>query len=159
MTRLRIVILGNSGSGKTTLARALCEAHGLAHLDLDAVAWSEPGVRRPLAQSVAEVEAFARAHDAWTIEGSYASLAAAALPFCTELRLLNPGPEACLANARRRPWEPEKYASPEAQDTRLPFLLDWIRSYEARDDEYGLIAHRAAFDGFDGPKREVTGGR
>jgi adenylate kinase family enzyme len=153
----RIVLLGNAGSGKTTSARALCERHGLAHLDLDDVAWTTPGVRRPLAESVAEVEAFAQAHDDWVIEGSYATLAAAALPFCTELRFLNPGVEACVANCESRPWEPEKYASPDEQDARLSFLLDWVREYETRDDEYGLRAHRAVFDGFDGPKREVQG--
>ena len=152
---MRVVVLGNSGSGKTTLARALVEAGGRVHFDLDAVAWAEPGVRRPLAESVAEVEAFARSHDAWIIEGSYAGLAAAALPFCTELRFLNPGVEACVENCRRRPWEPEKYATPEDQNQRLAFLLDWVRQYDARDDEYGLAAHRAVFDAFDGPKREV----
>ena len=151
----RVVVLGNSGSGKTTLACALVDALGLAHLDLDAVAWAEPGVRRPLAESAAEVEAFARSHDAWVVEGSYADLAGAALPFCTEFRFLNPGVEACLANCRRRPWEPEKYASREEQDERLAFLLDWVRQYETRGDEYGLAAHRAVFDAFAGAKREV----
>ncbi len=152
---MRVVVLGNSGSGKTSMARALRADHGLVHLDLDAVAWATPGARRPLADSVAAIEAFGRQHDAWVVEGSYASLAAAALPLCTEFRFLNPGAEVCLANAQRRPWEPEKYASPEEQDARLPFLLDWIRSYDTRDDEYGLTAHRALFDEFEGPKREV----
>ena len=154
---LRVVVLGNSGSGKTTLAKALQAEHGVAHLDLDAVAWAEPGERLPLAESVAAIERFAEAHPSWVVEGSYADLAEAALPLCTELRFLNPGVEACVENCRRRPWEPEKYASAEEQDARLAFLVEWVRRYESRDDEYGLAAHRALYDGFDGPKREVRG--
>jgi len=152
----RILIIGNAGSGKTTTARALHERRGLPHLDLDAVAWRTPGERRPLAESVAELRAFQRAHPSWVIEGSYGSLVEAALPACTELRFLNPGVETCVRNCRRRPWEPEKYASPEEQDARLDLLLDWVRRYDVREDEYGLARHRALFDGFAGPKREYT---
>ena len=158
MTERRILILGNSGSGKTTLARALQSEFGLAHLDLDSIAWAVPGERLPLAESVAALEAFDQSHESWVVEGSYASLARAALPLCTEFRFLNPGTEACVANCQARPWEPEKYASQEEQDERLAFLLDWVRGYEARDDEYGLMQHRALFDGFDGVKREYAGG-
>ena len=150
------MVLGNSGSGKTTLARTLGDEHELAHLDLDTIAWTEPGIRRPLAESVEAIHAFDAAHRAWVMEGSYASLARAALPLCTEVVFLNPGVEACVANCERRPWEPEKYASPEAQTARLPFLLDWVRSYATRDDEYGLAQHRAVFEAFDGPRREIT---
>ncbi|MEM1126032.1 MAG: GrpB family protein [Bacteroidota bacterium] len=154
----RIVILGNAGSGKTTMARALQDAYGLPHLDLDTIAWAEPGKRRPLADSVAALEAFARTHASWVVEGSYASLAQAALPHCTELRFLNPGVEACLAHCRARPWEPEKYANQAEQDERLPFLLAWVRGYEARDDEYGLAQHQAVYDGFKGLKRVYGAG-
>ena len=157
-TERRILILGNSGSGKTTTARALQAEHGLPHLDLDAIAWTRPGERRPLAESVAALEAFDQAHRSWVVDGSYASLARAALPLCTEFRFLNPGIEACVANCESRPWEPEKYASPEDQDERLAFLLEWVRGYESRDDEYGLAQHRALYDGFDGTKREFVAG-
>jgi adenylate kinase family enzyme len=152
----RIVILGNSGSGKTTMARALAAEHGVPHLDVDLIAWAAPGVRKPLADSVAEMEAFVAAHPGWVMEGSYADLAAAALPHCTELRFLNPGVEACVAHCRARPWEPEKYATPAEQDAMLEFLLAWVRQYPLRDDEYSLRAHRAVFDGFAGPKREYA---
>jgi len=150
----RILILGNSGSGKTTMARELVATYGLPHLDLDAIAWDDPGVRRPLEESVAELDTFTDFHDRWVIEGSYGTLVRAALPHCTELRFLNPGTETCLAYARARPWEPEKYATAEAQDDGLAFLLEWIGRYDTRDDEYGLAEHRAIFDGFDGPKAE-----
>lgn len=156
MLSRRILILGNSGSGKTTMARALQRAYGLVHLDLDLVAWGEDGKRLPLEESVAALRAFQEAHATWVIEGSYGRLVEAALPACAELRFLNPGVAACVANCRRRPWEPEKYATPEAQDAGLAFLLEWVRQYPARADEYGLNFHRAVFEAFDGPKREYT---
>jgi adenylate kinase family enzyme len=152
----RILIYGNSGSGKTTMARELQDRYGLPHLDLDSVAWAAPGERLPLTESVTALEAFHAANPSWVVEGSYGSLVEAALPLCTELRFLNPGVEACVANCRRRPWEPEKYASAEEQDARLAFLLDWVQAYPDREDEYGLKAHRALFDGFDGERREYT---
>jgi hypothetical protein len=53
------------------------------------------------------------------------------------------------------PWEPEKYPSKEAQDQKLEFLLDWVREYESRTDEYSLARHRELFEGFRGPKVEL----
>ena len=152
----RILIFGNSGSGKTTLARALAERDGLAHLDLDALAWSEPGVRRPFPESAAEIEAWIAAHPDWVVEGCYADLLEVAAPHATEARFLNPGTAACVAHCRARPWEPEKYPTPEAQDAMLPFLLEWVRAYETRTDEYSLARHRALFDAFPGHRREHT---
>jgi hypothetical protein len=90
----------------------------------------------------------------WVIEGCYGDVVAAAAPHCTELRFLNPGVEACVANCRRRPWEPSKFPTQEAQDAMLAALIDWVRQYEVRDDEYGLARHRAVFDAFVGIKRE-----
>lgn len=136
------------------MARGLEREFGLPRLDLDVIAWAEPGNRRPLAESVATLVAFDQSHSSWVIEGSYADLIRAALPLCTEFRFLNPGVEACLAHCKRRAWEPEKYGSPEEQDARLPFLLDWVRRYDDREDEYGLSQHRALFEEFDGAKRE-----
>jgi adenylate kinase family enzyme len=153
----RLVIVGNSGSGKSTLATRLARS-GLAHLDLDTLAWQPvmPPVRRALADSVAELTAFLDAHAAWVVEGCYADLAAAALPRCTQLVLLNPGVEACIANARLRPWEPHKYESREAQDRNLAMLIGWIRDYQVRSDACSLAAHRALFDGFAGDRCELT---
>ena len=153
----RIVIFGNSGAGKSTLARQLAREHGLAHLDLDTLAWQPgpPPRRRPLTESAAELRAFAALHPSWVIEGCYADLLELALPGCTELVFLNPGLEACIAHCRARPWEPHKYASKAEQDANLALLLDWVREYETRDDEFSLRSHRRLYDNFAGLKREL----
>ena len=80
----------------------------------------------------------------------------AALPYCTELRFLNPGIEVCVAHCHRRPWEPEKFSSPEDQAAMLTQLVQWVREYETREDEYGLRRHRQVFEQFAGRKREYT---
>lgn len=154
----RLVIFGNSGSGKSTLARQLAAEHGLSHLDLDTLAWlpEPPPRRRPPAESAAAITTFVDAHERWVIEGCYADLLAVALPRCTRAVFLNPGVEACIANARRRPWEPHKYESREAQDANLEMLIAWIRAYETRRDELSLEAHRRLFDGFAGDKVEIV---
>ena len=168
----RIVVFGNSGSGKTTLARVLTSQYGLAHLDLDSLAWDSSGVqvqtmtlddwaafvprRRSLTESASTIRDFIHEHSEWVIEGCYGDLLEQVLPYASEVRFLNPGVEACIANCRARPWEPEKYPSKEAQDQKLDFLLDWVREYETRDDEYGLKRHRQVFERFPGRKREYT---
>jgi adenylate kinase family enzyme len=154
----RLVIFGNSGSGKSTLARRLSGAAGVPHLDLDTCAW-EPGMpprRRPLSESAREIAAFMDASAGWVIEGCYSSLLASPLSRSTLAIFLNPGVEACLANAGARPWEPHKYPSKEAQDANLAMLRAWIREYDARQDELSLAAHRALFDGFAGEKIELS---
>ena len=153
----RYLLLGNSGSGKSTLAQRLARAGELPHLDLDTLAW-EPGTpprRRPVTDSAREIAAFAEASDGWVIEGCYADLLETLLPRCTRLVFLNPGAEACVANARERPWEPHKYASKEAQDANLDMLIGWIRDYGSRRDVFSLGAHRAVVDGFSGDKIEL----
>ena len=152
----RIVIIGNSGSGKTTMGDRLAAAYALPHLDLDSLAWESPAVRRALEESIAMIHAFVEANPEWIVEGCYAGLVESILPFATELRFLNPGIQACVANCRARPFEPHKYASMDEQNARLEFLLSWVREYVVRDDEYSLAAHRRLFDAFTGPKREYT---
>jgi hypothetical protein len=168
----RIVVFGNSGSGKTTLARVLTSQYGLAHLDLDSLAWDNSGVqvqtmtlddwvafvprRRSLTESASAIRDFIHEHSEWVIEGCYGDLLEQVLPYASEVRFLNPGVEACIANCRARPWEPEKYPSKEAQDQKLDFLLDWVREYESRADEYSLARHRELFEGFRGPKVELS---
>lgn len=156
---VRIAIIGNSGSGKSTLARQLAEGRPVSVLDLDTVAW-EPGqvaVPREAAAAAAEVQAFCAARDHWIVEGCYASLVEASFRHSPLLLFLEPGPEACLANCRSRPWEPHKYASKDEQDARLGFLLDWVRNYYVRDGDLSLAGHQRLIDRYEGPRRKVTG--
>ena len=152
----RIVIIGNSGSGKSTHAKALAARDGLAHLDLDTIAWqpTAPTTRRALIDSALAIAAFQAGHPNWVMEGCYADLAELALAHATRLVFLNPGVEACIANCRARPWEPHKYSSPAAQDRNLAMLIAWVRGYATRDDELSLRRHRTLFDGFSGDKVE-----
>jgi adenylate kinase family enzyme len=155
MALSRILIYGNAGSGKSTMACEAAHERGIPHLDLDAIAWGAVAVRRPLAESVALLDAYVAAHPEWVIEGCYGDLVEAALPHASELRFLNPGVEVCVAHCHRRPWEPSKFPSREAQDRMLETLVAWVKEYETRADEYGLARHRAIFDAFEGPKREI----
>lgn len=155
----RIVIFGNSGSGKSVLAAQLAARHGLPSLDLDTIAWEPEArapTRRPPAASGRLIAAFGAAHPQWVIEGCYADLLALVLPHASEVIFLNPGTATCVANCRNRPWEPHKYATPEAQDANLGMLLGWIARYEEREDEFSLAAHRRLFDRFGGPKVEYV---
>lgn len=154
----RVIIIGNSGSGKSTLALRLATARRLAHLDLDTLASKPvmPPVRRPLADSARNVDAFTRANPHWVVEGCYADMLTLVLPVCTLLVFLNPGVEACVHNARSRPWEPHKYASKAAQDANLEMLIGWIKEYDSRTDTLSLGAHRSLYDGFNGDKVEFT---
>jgi adenylate kinase family enzyme len=153
----RYVLLGNSGSGKSTLAMRLARGGDLPHLDLDTLAWEQemPPRRRSVADSTREITAFLDVNDRWVIEGCYADLLDVALPRCITLVWLDPGVEACVANARLRPWEPRKYPSKAAQDANLDMLIGWIRDYEIRQDVFSWAAHRALFDGFAGDKRAL----
>lgn len=154
MTTPRIVIYGNAGSGKSTLARTLAAQFEIPHLSLDDIAWREAAVRKPVTESLAELEAFVATHPGWVIEGCYGDLIAAALSYCTELHFLNPGVDECVARCRMRAWEPDKFPTPEVQNEMLAPLIDWVRQYETRDDEFSLARHRALFDGFTGSKTE-----
>ncbi|MEY2929640.1 MAG: hypothetical protein RL033_389 [Pseudomonadota bacterium] len=153
----RIVIFGNAGAGKTTLARQLAQSGELAHLDLDLLAWlpGPPPQRRSLADSARDIAQFTSHNPAWVIEGCYSDLLELVLPECSDILFLNPGVEACLANCRARPWEPSKYASKAEQDANLELLLQWVRAYDTREDEFSLRSHRRLFKSFDGPKREI----
>lgn len=155
---MRIVIFGNSGAGKSTHAQRLSAESGLAHLDLDTLAWlpTTPPRRAPQGESSAKIHAFMDANDAWVIEGCYGDLLAVAAARCTRMIFLNPGVEACVANCRARPWEPHKYASKQEQDANLDMLVGWVRAYATRDDEFSLRAHRTLFDSFAGDKIEHT---
>ncbi|MCC2960263.1 hypothetical protein LK540_07445 [Massilia sp. IC2-278] len=155
---MRVLIMGNSGSGKSYRAQALAAQHDLVHLDLDTIVWETGQIAVPRApeQVRAELLVFVDANQSWVAEGCYGDLVEAALPFCSELVFMNPGLEVCLENNRRRPWEPHKYASMEAQQSKLDFLLKWVAGYYTRDDAMSYATHQRIFDGFGGNKTEVT---
>jgi adenylate kinase family enzyme len=152
----RIVIFGNSGSGKSTLAKALARVHAAEHLDLDTIAWecARPGVRADFAESKRALLRFIEQSESWVIEGCYAELLKVASGHCTELIFLNPGIEACVLNCKARPFEAHKYESKKAQDANLKMLIDWVRQYETRTDEFSLREHRKLFDAHEGRKVE-----
>jgi adenylate kinase family enzyme len=158
-TALRTAIIGNSGSGKSTLAGRLAADYAAATLDLDTVAWlsAAPPVMRAAEDALRDVRTFCRSHDSWVVEGCYASLIAGTFEYEPELLLLDPGLDKCIAHCRARPWEPHKYASKEAQDTNLPFLIEWVRDYYTRDGDMSFTEHRALYDRYSGPKRIVNG--
>lgn len=154
----RIIIFGNSGSGKSTQAKALANRLALAHLDLDVLAWqaTTPPQRVPLARSQQDIDAFIASHNDWVIEGCYADLLAMAISHATQVLFMNLPIEACVANARQRPWEPHKYPSKDAQDANLAMLIDWIRQYDARQDTFSRQAHEALYQAFTGTKSMLT---
>ena len=154
---MRILIFGNSGSGKTTLAKRLSKDNGLPHLDLDILAWqaTEPPKRLPLLQSKAKIECFTNEQTNWIIEGCYSDLLTFVIPDATKLYFLNPGTDVCLENCKARPWEPHKFATKKAQDAMLDILLDWVRAYDTRADEFSLASHQDLFRSFAGQKHEL----
>jgi len=145
---VKIVIFGNSGSGKSTLAKALANLQQAAHLDLDVIAWesAQPGIRARFGESKHALMQFIENSRGWVIEGCYADLLREAAVYCTEMIFLNSEIEVCVENCRARPWEPHKYESREAQDANLQMLIEWVRDYETREDEFSLREHRKLFD-------------
>jgi len=153
---MRVILLGNAGAGKSTLSKKLIAKHPAPRLSLDEVAFQEGTERRPLHDSIEEVKRWIADKESWIIEGCYADMIQPLLDDCEELIFLNPGVDACLAHCRSRPWEPEKFSSPQEQDENLDNLIQWVRSYETRSDEYGLSRHRALYESFPGKKREFN---
>ncbi len=151
----RILIFGNSGSGKSTLAKKLADKYQAAHLDLDTLAWldTHPPKRAALEQSKQAIEIFCEQNKHWIIEGCYADLLALLKEQTGQMLFLNPGVKACIDNCHCRPWEPHKYASKQAQDANLELLINWIKDYEQRDDEFSQTAHQTLFDNFTGIKQ------
>jgi adenylate kinase family enzyme len=155
---MRVLVFGNSGSGKSTYAKALAARESIPHLDLDTIVWeaNRVAVLRPAAAIRRSLEEFMAANPTWVIEGCYGELVEAATSTATELVFLNPGRETCLANNARRPWEPQKYASPEQQDAMFANLQTWVSGYYERTDQWSYAAHWRIFDAYPGPKVEHT---
>ena len=153
---MKLILLGNAGAGKSTMARRIIADESIPRLSLDEIAWDAGPKRKPLEVSLSRLHDFIQSNEQWVIEGCYSDLIEAALPYCTELRFLNPGIETCILHCTCRPWEPSKFSSAEQQDAMLSQLIQWVKEYETRNDEYGLKRHRQIFDGFSGPKQEYT---
>ena len=66
----RVWVVGPSGAGKSTVARALAQARGVPHVELDALFWETDWRRRPEADFVAAVAALDRT-DGWVADGQY----------------------------------------------------------------------------------------
>ena len=152
----RVVIFGNSGSGKSTLAKELADKFQLPHLDLDTLAWQEtnPPARKSIKESADKIDRFLKEKQQWVIEGCYADLLVLVIKKANEVIFLNPGIETCVDNCRNRPWEPHKYQSMEAQNNNLDKLIDWVKQYPERTDEFSLVAHQKLFSEFAGKKTE-----
>ncbi len=150
----RVLIFGNSGSGKSTLAKELSETDGSSHLDLDTLAWlpTVPPQRAALADSQRKIEEFMAAHESWVIEGCYTDLLEVVRPQVSEIIFMNLDVSQCIENAKRRPWEPHKYPTKEAQEQNLEMLINWIKEYTKRDDVFSHHAHITFYDGFSGRK-------
>jgi adenylate kinase family enzyme len=148
-------MFGNSGSGKSTLAKELCEREGLPHLDLDTLAWlsTVPPSRKPLIDSQKEISKFMELNKGWVIEGCYSDLLDIAKSESNEIIFMNLPVDACIANAKSRPWEPHKYANKQAQDANLGMLLDWIALYPKRADTFSMAAHNELYEKYTGKKR------
>ena len=153
-----IILFGNSGSGKSTLAKQLSQAKGLAHLDLDSLAWqaTTPPQRRSIAESKQEIDSFINKHSAWVIEGCYSDLLALVELHASEIIFMNLSIEQCISNAKSRPWEPHKYESKQAQDQNLTMLIEWISQYSARDDTFSKQSHQKFYNQFRGRKRQIN---
>ncbi|GAA2264970.1 adenylate kinase [Streptomyces ruber] len=63
-------MVGPSGAGKSTVARALAEARGLPHYELDAMFWAAGWRRRPEGEFLADVAALDRTAG-WIADGQY----------------------------------------------------------------------------------------
>jgi adenylate kinase family enzyme len=154
----RILIFGNSGSGKSTLAEKLVASQSLSHLDLDTLAWQpvSPPQRKSLSESEIEMLDFIDRHTQWVIEGCYSDLLERVSCYADEMIFMNLPVEACIANARSRPWESHKYESPEAQDANLSMLIEWIAGYPSRTDTFSKSSHMKLYESYTGKKTMLT---
>lgn len=163
----KVIVFGNSGAGKSTLAKKLAVKNHLAHLDLDTLAWlaTSPPQRKPITESAKAIALFTEQHDNWVIEGCYSDLLALLLTnshvaaaehgitsLANEVIFLDLPIATCIANAKKRPWEPHKYPSKQAQDDNLAMLIEWIKAYETRSDSFSKQAHQQLFEAFTGDK-------
>ena len=156
----RTVIFGNSGSGKSTFAKQLCADEGGAHLDLDLLAWlpaidGELPQRMPIKESTQKLTLFMAQEYQWVIEGCYIDLIKVISEQATDIIFMDLTEQACIGNAKSRPWEPHKYESKAAQDTNLTMLFEWISQYYHREDEFSHLSHTSFYNAYKGKKTRI----
>lgn len=154
----KILVFGNSGSGKSTFSRYVAGKLGLAHLDLDVLAWlpTSPPQRMSIEESRERIQEFIAGHESWVVEGCYTDLLELLKHEASEVVFMDLSIEQCIANARNRPWEPHKYESKEAQDANLDMLINWIKDYRVRSDTFSYESHRRFYASFQGKKFAYT---
>jgi len=160
-TLTRTLVFGNSASGKSTLAKKMSLKNNAAHLDLDTIAWQAtlPPTRTPIVLSENQIKDFINSNDNWIIEGCYSDLLTLLIDKAEEIIFLNISVDDCISNAQKRPWEPHKYESKEAQDKNLNMLIQWISQYPEREDNFSQKAHLELFNSFRGKKEIQTSNR
>ncbi|TWX57734.1 shikimate kinase [Colwellia hornerae] len=167
----KILIFGNAAAGKSTLAKKIAKKQGLAHLDLDTLAWlaTSPPQRKRLSDSAIEIDNFTQQHSSWVIEGCYSDLLELLTSnnaadhdnvknkaFANEIIFLDIAINRCITHAENRSWEAHKYPSKQAQDDNLAMLIDWIKAYETRSDTFSKQAHQQLYTRFVGKKNIIT---
>ncbi|GAB1267319.1 hypothetical protein NBRC116493_05720 [Aurantivibrio infirmus] len=154
----KILIFGNSGSGKSTLAKKLASEHKCEHLDLDILAWRQtmPPERSDIKEVSKKLTIFFDKNSDWVIEGCYSDIICLATKHASEVIFMNLSIEDCIENAKNRPWEKHKYESKLTQDKNLPMLLDWIKNYNNREDDFSFTSHNHVFETFPGNKKMIN---
>ncbi len=118
------------------------------------IAWisATPPARAPLQEPNKKIEEFANANESWVIEGSYTDLMDIVSTLANEIIFLNLSIEQCIENAKNRPWEPHKYKTRSAQNSNLDMLINWIKEYNERDDNFSFNSHMEFYNKFKGKK-------
>jgi hypothetical protein len=103
-----------------------------------------------------KIREFMESHKDWEIEGCYTDLLETVAPYSTEMIFMNLPVEACIENAMRRPWEPQKYESAQAQDANLQMLLEWIAQYPSLTDNFSEASHLALYQQHTGKRQMIV---
>jgi hypothetical protein len=107
-----------------------------------------------LVDSLRKLYEFVEQNDQWVIEGCHCDLVEAAMPYCTELRFLNPGCEDCVNRCLNKPRKFRHSLDAGGKETAFDRIISWVGKYDYRDD--GQKRHRDLFESFSGAKKEYT---
>lgn len=88
-----------------------------------------------------KINEFTKKNSSWVIEGCYSDLLELLMPHATEIIFLNLDISLCIENAKNRPWESHKYNTKKEQDDNLNMLIDWIKTYNNRNDVFSYQSH------------------